>query len=50
MEEPVLPKIIKDGAGTRQGSPMALLDSDINLLVLAYTLKSLGVPVSEIRW
>ena len=50
VEELVLPELIEDGAGTRKGSPIALLlDSDINLLVHAYTLTSLGVPVSEIE-
>ena len=50
VQELVLPGILKDGAGTRKGSPIALLlDSDINLLVHAYTLMSLGVPVSEIQ-
>ena len=46
VQELVLPEIIEDGAGSRKGPPIALLlDSDINLLVHAYTLMSLGVPV-----
>lgn len=49
VQELVLPEITEDGADARKGSPIALLlDSDINLLVHAYTLMSLGVPVSEI--
>ena len=47
VQELVLPAIIEDGAGSRKGPPVALLlDSDINLLVHAYALMSLGVPVS----
>ena len=47
VQELVLPEIIEDGAVTRKGPPIALLlDSDINLLVHAYGLMSLGVPVS----
>lgn len=47
VQELLLPEIIEDGAGSRKGPPIALLlDSDINLLVHAYTLMSLGVPVS----
>ena len=47
VQELVLPEIIEDGASSRKGPPIALLlDSDINLLVHAYTLMSLGVPVS----
>ena len=47
VQELVLPEIIEDGAVTRKGPPIALLlDSDINLLVHAYALMSLGVPVS----
>ena len=46
VQELVFPGIIQDGAGSRKGPPIALLlDSDINLLVHAYTLMSLGVPV-----
>ena len=45
VQELVLPEIIQDGAGSRKGPPIALLlDSDINPLVHAYTLMSLGVP------
>lgn len=50
VQELVLPEIIEDGTGTRKGPPIALLlDSDINLLVHAYTLMSLGVPVSGLH-
>ena len=50
MQDLVLPRVIEDGAGSRKGPPVALLlDSDINLLVHAYTLMSLGIPVSLMR-
>ena len=47
VQDLVLPEVTGDGAGSRKGPPVALLlDSDINLLVHAYTLMSLGIPVS----
>ena len=47
VQQLVLPEIGENGMGSRKGPPIALLlDSDINLLVHAYTLISLGVPVS----